>query len=218
MTRDLLLATLFSLGLHLALLFGDRDRTGRGAPPPPVDPPGDLIPVDLPPLEPDEPELIDPPEADRRPLDLAPPMQADQPQPERPDVFMQRMQPPPPVGPAISPHLTVVPAVRDPRAFEAITVFDVKMLDQAPAPRFQARPTYPFELRRQGIGGEVVVEFIVDAHGEVQQARALRSTHREFEAAAVAAVAKWKFRPGRKGGAAVPTRLQVPVVFTLHEG
>jgi protein TonB len=113
--------------------------------------------------------------------------------------------------------MTVIPEVRRPGGLGHITVFDPKMLDQVPVPKFQARPQYPFEMRRQGIAGEVVVDFIVDARGEVQQAHALRSSHREFEAAAVLAVTKWKFRPGRKAGQTVHTRMQVPIVFTLNE-
>jgi protein TonB len=72
-------------------------------------------------------------------------------------------------------------------------------------------------MRRAGISGEVVVDFIVDTNGEVRNAYAAHSSQREFEAAAVQAVSKWKFRPGRKNGHAVFTHMQVPIVFTLNE-
>jgi protein TonB len=96
-------------------------------------------------------------------------------------------------------------------------VFDVAMLDQVPVPRFQVAPQFPLEMRRTGTPGDVLVDFIVDARGEVQNAFALRSTHREFEAAAVQAVSKWKFRPGRKNGRSVASHLQVPIVFRLND-
>lgn len=96
-------------------------------------------------------------------------------------------------------------------------VYELAALDQKPVPRFQARPQYPFELRRSKISGEVVVDFIVDAQGEVVNARALRSSHPGFEAAAVQAVTRWKFRPGLKDGAPVNTHLQVPIVFSIEE-
>lgn len=96
-------------------------------------------------------------------------------------------------------------------------VHELKDLDQKPVPKFQARPRYPFEMRRAGITGEAVVEFIIDTEGNVVDARAIRSTREEFEAAAAQAVSKWKFRPGRKGNRDVPTRMQVPIVFTLDE-
>jgi TonB family protein len=95
------------------------------------------------------------------------------------------------------------------------TVFDLAKLDQAPRARFQARPQYPFEMRRERVNGEVVVDFVVDANGAVQKAYALRSSRREFEAAAVEAVSKWIFNPGRKGGLDVQTHMQVPIVFTV---
>ncbi len=89
------------------------------------------------------------------------------------------------------------------------------VLDQAPRPVFQARPEYPVELRNSGVTGEVIVDFVVDAGGNVKEARALRSSHAGFEAAAVAAVGEWKFAAARKGGREVSTRLQVPVVFGI---
>jgi TonB family protein len=95
-------------------------------------------------------------------------------------------------------------------------VYDIARLDQAPRAKFQARPSYPPEMRAAGTSGEVVVDFVVDANGDVQKAYAMRSSQREFEAAAVEAVSKWKFQPGQKGGRAVNTHLQVPIVFTLN--
>jgi TonB family protein len=99
----------------------------------------------------------------------------------------------------------------------ARNVYDISQLDRTPSPRFQARPQYPVEMRQAGISGEVVVEFVVDREGAVTNAFALRSSRPEFEAAAVAAVSSWKFRPGQKGGQEVDTRLQIPIVFTLSE-
>lgn len=97
-------------------------------------------------------------------------------------------------------------------------VFELSKLDQQPVPRFQARPEYPAELRTAGVSGEVVVDFVVDSNGDVQNAFALRSSQREFEAPATAAISKWKFKPGRRGAQNVDTHLQVPIVFTLSEG
>ena len=96
-------------------------------------------------------------------------------------------------------------------------LFDLANLDQIPSPRFQAKPVYPFEMRRAGITGDVLVGFIVDSNGDVREAYAIKSTQREFEAAAIQAVSKWKFRPGKKGGRAVNTRMQVPIVFSITE-
>lgn len=98
----------------------------------------------------------------------------------------------------------------------AMAVFDIAQLDRAPVPRFQARPQYPADLRKAGISGEVVVDFIVDKEGGVRNAYALRSTHPGFENAAIESVSQWKFKPGAKGGKDVNTHMQVPIVFTLN--
>lgn len=87
----------------------------------------------------------------------------------------------------------------------------------APVAVVQARPVYPPLLRAKRIPGEAVVDFIVDAEGNVRNAIALRSTHPEFGEAAVAAVRQWKFKPGRQGTQPAPTHMQVPVRFTLDE-
>jgi protein TonB len=54
--------------------------------------------------------------------------------------------------------------------------YDISKLDRAPRPKFQARPQYPAELRRAGIEGAVVVDFIVDREGNVQNAQAIKSS------------------------------------------
>ena len=96
-------------------------------------------------------------------------------------------------------------------------LFDLKNLDQIPQARFQSNPVYPFEMRRAGIEGNVLVGFIVDSKGNVREAYPIRSTHREFESAAVQAVSKWRFRPGKKGGRAVNTKMQIPIVFSITD-
>ena len=45
----------------------------------------------------------------------------------------------------------------------------------------------------------------------------MRSTHPAFETSAIEAVSKWTFRPGQKDGRNVPTRMQVPIVFSLND-
>ncbi len=215
MTRDLIIGILLSAALHLGVLFGDKLIPEKKVEKKIIAETPKVQLIEMPKIE-EEPEIIETTE-EVKPLDLAPPMQQDVPQLVQPDSFVQKIQPPPPEGVTISASMSIVPEVRDPNMFRGMKVFDISMLDQTPVPKFQARPQYPFEMRRAGIAGEVVVDFIVDTNGDVQNAYALRSTQREFEAAAVQAVSKWKFKPGRKGGRDVPTHMQVPIVFTLNE-
>ncbi len=216
MSRDLIVGILISVALHVGVLFGDKliPEKKKVVAVAKEEPKIQLM--EMPKMEEEPPEIIETNE-EVKPLDLAPPMQQDQPQLATPDSFVQKIQPPPPENVAISASMSIVPEVRDPNMFRGMKVFDVSMLDQTPVAKFQARPQYPFEMRRAGIAGEVVVDFIVDTNGDGQNAYAIRSSQREFEAAAVQAVSKWKFKPGRKGGRDVPTHMQVPIVFTLNE-
>jgi periplasmic protein TonB len=131
---------------------------------------------------------------------------------------------------AVSPW-TVLAAESNPPASEAaaeappalviaakfeIPVFEIVKLDQKPVVKFRAAPQYPAEMRKAEIEGEVLVDFVVTAEGNVVKASALRSSRREFEAAAVAAVSKWKFVPGKKSGRPVNTHMQVPIGFALN--
>ena len=216
MSRDLIIGILFSVALHVGVLFGDKLIPEKPKVKKVVEEEKKILLMEMPKMEEPEPEIIEVNE-EVKPLDLAPPMQQDVPQLATPDSFVQKIQPPPPENVTISASMSIVPEIRDPNMFRGMKVFDISMLDQQPSPRFQARPQYPFEMRRAGISGEVVVDFIVDTNGDVQNAYALRSSQREFEAAAVQAVSKWKFKPGRKGGRDVPTHMQVPIVFTLNE-
>ena len=63
--------------------------------------------------------------------------------------------------------------------------------------------------------GFVDVGFIVDSNGVVQNVRVISSSQREFETAATQAVAKWKFKPGKKGGKGVATNMSVLLNFHL---
>jgi protein TonB len=91
------------------------------------------------------------------------------------------------------------------------------LLDSAPHTRFQATPVYPFEAKRGGVRGEVVVEFLVDERGRVVEPRVVSSTDRIFEEATLRAVAKWQFEPGRRDGRIVRFRMAAPVVFNLND-
>ena len=211
MRRDLLAGFIFTITLEFLFAWGGNFSHYKA--PPKVKEEETKIEIALPKIEPDEPEV----QEDQPPVpqDIAPPMQNDVPQVVTPDSFVQQIEPPPPDLSAISKNIVKIPETRT--GLAGIEVFDISKLDQQPVAKFQARPQFPFEMRRAGISGEVLVDFIVDTNGDVRNAFAAHSSQREFEASAVQAVSKWKFRPGRKNGHAVFTHMQVPIVFTLNE-
>jgi protein TonB len=95
-------------------------------------------------------------------------------------------------------------------------VIDFTKLDRSPRTRVQIAPTYPPEARQSAREGEVTVAFEVDETGHVFGARAVSSTDRIFDDAAVRAVSKWRFEPGTVSGRAVRFRMAVPIVFRLN--
>jgi protein TonB len=95
-------------------------------------------------------------------------------------------------------------------------IFELADLDQIPTPTHQVAPVHPYKLQREGISGEVVVEFICDAKGNVRSARVVKSTNREFNESALTAIRLWKFTPGEKDGRRVRTKMRLPFGFTVN--
>lgn len=92
-------------------------------------------------------------------------------------------------------------------------VYSLSEVDRPPQHMVLARLAYPPELKQQGIGGEVVVEFVVDLDGSVRDPIVKSSTRKEFELPALQAVSKWKYKPGKKGKEKVNVRIEAPVKF-----
>jgi len=204
MRRDLIIGFIFTVALEFLVAWGGNLTHYKPKPKPKED--EQKIEIVMPKIEPDEPEVVED-QQQQVPQDIAPPMQNDVPQLVTPQSFVQQIEPPPPDLSALSKNIVKIPETRN--GLAGIEVFDISKLDQVPSARFQARPQYPFEMRRAGIS--------VDTNGDVRNAFAVHSSQREFESAAVQAVSKWKFRAGRKNGHAVYTHMQVPIVFTLDQ-
>lgn len=218
MSRDLLIAIFASILLHGGFALSGYFGNGKPAPAPKAEE-IPTIAIDLPPPEPEEPEVVDnTTDAPAEVADLAPPMQNDVPSAVIDSPFVQQIQAPPPPG-LNRPTGIVIPTSTRPSVTAGSglkNLFDLAALDKKPTPTFQPKPPYPFELKRSGIEGEVVVGFIVDSQGAVVDPFIVRSTNPGFEATVLATVAKWRFKPGQKGGAAVNTRnVQILLPFTL---
>jgi len=214
MRRDLIIGIAISLAIHVGLAFSGKAPAPKkkGEDPVPT-----IALVEMPKIEPDEPEVKEPDDQPPKPADFAPPMLADVPALVTDTSFVQKLSPPPPEGLRPNAAVFTIPENRTGGLGKGLEVFDISKLDKIPEVRYRTDVQYPFEMRRQGISGEVTVEFIVDVNGAVNGAFAVKSSHREFEANAVAAVSKWKFTAGQKNGRKVNTRMQVPIVFTLND-
>jgi protein TonB len=75
--------------------------------------------------------------------------------------------------------------------------------------------SYPEDLKRRGVGGMVEVQFIVDASGKVQpgSVEILDATNTQLGEAAKKVAERLAFQPGKAGGAAVKSKVVLPVVY-----
>lgn len=79
-----------------------------------------------------------------------------------------------------------------------------------------ARAVYPESARREGVGGTVMVQFIVDEYGRVVDPVAIGDPDPRLGEAAVEAVRASRFAPGQQNGEPVKVRFTVPVTFRLQ--
>lgn len=215
------LAGLLSIGVHCGILFGIGPPKKKAAPAQEEAPP--VIMLTLPEVkELEEPEIVPTEETNATDLATLVPMQPDLPQLPRPSDFVQQINFTSLIEkPDFSNvALSVIPDnFRGGRKLaESIgKIFNLDDLDRVPQPVLQPAPPYPVALRREGLSGTVRVQFIVDVEGRVLDPVVIETTHQGFDGAAIAAVSKWKFRPGVRGGRKVNTRMIVPIIFSLTE-
>lgn len=75
---------------------------------------------------------------------------------------------------------------------------------------------YPEMARRAGIEGRVVVQFIVNEDGSIEDPRVIRGIGGGCDEEAVRAVRQAKFSPGRQRGEPVRVQYSLPVIFQLQ--
>ena len=75
-------------------------------------------------------------------------------------------------------------------------------------------PIYPESARLAGAQGIVVIDAIIDRHGNVTDPRVIQSVPL-LDDAALTAVRGWKYRPTRIDGVAVPSAITMTVTFGL---
>ena len=90
-------------------------------------------------------------------------------------------------------------------------------VDENPVPVKTPPPRYPDALKREGVSGVVAVTIVIDETGAVSSTAIAKSSHPDFERPALDAVAKWKFKPGKKDGAAVKVRVTLPLRFSVED-
>lgn len=217
MNKDLIIGIVVSLALHATFL----GAFNRKAPPPPkqAEEKEAVIQFEMPPLEEEKEEKVEELTEEVVQNVMAPPSLVDLPTVVPVNAFTQPLTPPPPPEMTASKGAITIPVTKPGATFgkNISNLFNIGDLDQRPVARLQPQPTYPYDMKRAGINGSVVVEFIINTEGDVIQTQIVRSSHREFEAPALAAVQKWKFKPGRKGGRVVNVRASQLIEFNATD-
>lgn len=78
-------------------------------------------------------------------------------------------------------------------------------------------PVYPMDCRMKGVTGRVEVLALVGPTGDVLKTEIIRSSNREFSAAALAAIEQWTFKPAVRNGREAAARIMIPVRFEMPE-
>ncbi len=102
-------------------------------------------------------------------------------------------------------------------ADETEMVFEMGELDKNPRAISQVSPIYPFSLGKTGIDGQVDLQFIVNPNGRVESIIIIGGDGGGFAKEAIIAVKKWRFKPGKKDGNAVYTRMRISIFFVLNK-
>jgi protein TonB len=95
--------------------------------------------------------------------------------------------------------------------------FTPAQVDQKPRVLRPVTPIYPYQATLNGVEGRVVLRFIVDENGEVQNPEVVKAEPEGvFEEAALAAIAKYKFIPAKIGSKNVKSIATMPILFELN--
>ncbi|HEY0970873.1 MAG TPA: energy transducer TonB [Gemmatimonadales bacterium] len=97
--------------------------------------------------------------------------------------------------------------------------FGVHEVERAVMPLDAVSPSYPAMLRSRGTEGRVVVRFVVDTTGRVEEGsiEVVESSHDLFTASVRRALAGMRFSPAEIGGRRVRQLVQQPFVFEIRE-
>ena len=84
-----------------------------------------------------------------------------------------------------------------------------------PVPLYKVEPEYSEEARKAKFQGTVVLEIVIDEHGNPTNFRMLNPLGLGLDEKAIEAVRQWRFRPGMRNGKPVAVVARIDVSFHL---
>ncbi len=154
------------------------------------------------------------------------------------DITKQENRPPPPPRPLIP-----IEAPSD-EVLDDVTIQDteIKLTEDVPPPpprddedeiyfvavedlpepiggisAIQSKVVYPEIAKRAGVEGTVYIEAFVDENGNVTRTSVVKGIGAGCDEAAMSAVQKVKFKPGKQRGKPVKVRMSIPIRFRLQK-
>ncbi len=109
------------------------------------------------------------------------------------------------------------PAMSQDSTDEIHTVVDVMPEIEGGLSALYKKIKYPQKAVNEGISGRVYLQIIVDENGNAQNPEVLRDIGGGCGEAAVEAIKKVKFTPGKQDGKAVKVKYSLPVTFRIEE-
>jgi protein TonB len=118
------------------------------------------------------------------------------------------------IGTGIAGGTGPVPTV----AGEVFLAAEVDDPPQAQTAGGVCEPQFPAVMKAAGINGKVIMQFVVNTDGRVDQGsmKIMSSTHKAFEDPAKQAMFKCPFKPGRSRGSPVRVLVQQAISFNLQ--
>jgi protein TonB len=99
---------------------------------------------------------------------------------------------------------------------DSASLFEISDVDRAPQPLVQLKPLYPANARMRRIEGSVKVEFTVTADGHTESIVIISAAPSGiFNRAAMRAIERWRFSPGRLDGKSVAVRVRQNIRFEI---
>ena len=108
-------------------------------------------------------------------------------------------------------------AARSGSVADPTTIFQENDVERIAVLRNDVRPSYPEALRLAGVGGRVVVRFVVDTLGRVEHESVVvrESSHARFENAVRDVLPRMRFTPAQIAGKAVRMMVEMPFEFAI---
>lgn len=88
-------------------------------------------------------------------------------------------------------------------------------LSSTPTFKTKIEPVYPDNARKAEIEGVVQLEVLIDARGRVRKVKVIKTPGYGLEKAAISALSRSKFNPGKVNGKPVPVKIKIPYRFVL---